>query len=206
MTARCAQCGHDAAQHVREAAAKVASRYRVPTARVHELLVLWWEKSILWACDSEHPAKRKMRDLRVIIATLHVLASNGPPDEASSLTLRAGAQVPVEIAARGVGLAVRSEVPQHMWEAWAEPQFDRAGHEAPVQLHSNCPKAAPMVQALLKEGLMEEAQLRGKRNAQVFVKHKSDTNSGRVVGLRRLPLAGNHLPMESDIVRRLLLK
>ena len=63
MTARCAQCGHNVAQHLQEAAAKVASWYRVPTARVHELLVRWWEKSILWAWDNEHPVERKMRDL-----------------------------------------------------------------------------------------------------------------------------------------------
>ena len=106
-----------------------------------------------------------MRDLRLIIATLHVLASNRPPDEASSPTLRAGAQVPVDIAARGVRPAGRVEVPRHMWEAGADPQFDRAGHELPVHPHSNCLKAATMVQALLKEGLMEEEQPGDQPNA-----------------------------------------
>ena len=188
MTAWCAQCGHDVAQHLREAAAKVASRYRVPTARVHELLVRWWEKSILWAWDSEHLGERKMRDLRLIIATLHVLASNGLPDEASSPTLQVGVQVPVEIAARVVRPASRVEVPRHMWKAWACPQFDRAGRNAPVQPHSNCLKAAAMVQALLKEGLMEEAQPGDEPDTQVFVKHKSDTKAALVTNL----VAFNH--------------
>ena len=159
-------------------------------ARGSDLLVKWWETSILWAWDNEHPVEHKTRDLRLIIAALHVLATNGPPDEASSPTLRAGVQAPVsvETAAKGVGPARRVELPRHMWDAWVDPQFDWAGRNAPTKPHSNCPKAAAMVRALVKEGLMEEAQLGDRPNAHVFVKHKSDTKAALIMNM----VAFNH--------------
>ena len=75
-----------------------------------------------------------------------------------------------------------------MWEAWADPHFDHAGHDAPVQPHSNCLKAAAMVRALMKEGLMEEAQPGDRPNARVLVKHKSDTKAALIMNL----VAFNH--------------
>ena len=104
----------------------------MPTTRVRGLLVQWWEKSVLWVWDSTHPVERKMQDLNLTIDALHVLATNGPPDEASSPTLRASAHMSLETAAQGVGPAGWAEVPQHMWEAWADPHFDRAGRAAPT--------------------------------------------------------------------------
>ena len=45
-----------------------------------------------------------------------------------------------------------------------------------------------MVQALLKEGLMEEAQPGDQPNAQVFIKHNSDTKAALIMNL----VAFNH--------------
>ena len=110
----------------------MASRYRVATARVSGLLVQWWEKSVLWAWHNTRPVERKMRDRNLAIEALHVLTTNGPPDEASSPTVWASAQVSLETAAKGVGPAGWVEVPQHMWDTWANPHFDQAGRPAPT--------------------------------------------------------------------------
>ena len=126
---------------------------------------------------------RRMRDLNLAIDALHVLASNGPLEDANSPTLRAGEHVSLDTAARGVGPAGRVEVPQHMWDAWADPHFERAGRTAPTQPHSNCPKAAAMVRALVKDGLMEMAGPRDTPNAQVFVKYKSELKAALIMNM-----------------------
>ena len=153
----------------------------MPTARVSGLLVQRWEKSVLWAWVSTHLVERKMQDPNLAIDALHVLATNGPPDEASSPMLRAGKRVSLETGAKGVGPAGWMEVPH-------DPHFDRAGGAAPTRPHSTCPKAAAMVQALVKEGLMERAGPGDQPNAQVFVKHKFETKAALIMNV----VAFNH--------------
>ena len=52
-----------------------------------------------------------------------------------------------------------------MWEAWADPHFERPERRAPTHRHSNCLKAVAMVQSLVKEGLMGMAGPGDKPNA-----------------------------------------
>ena len=70
-----------------------------------------------------------------------------------------------------------------MWEARADPHFERPERRAPTQRHSNCLKAVAMVQSLVKEGLMGMAGPGDKPNAQVFVQYKSELKAALIMNM-----------------------
>ena len=62
--------------------------------------------------------------------TLHHLETHGPPDEASSLQLRDGDAVNIELAGRGMSPAGSVYVPDDLRAQWTYPHFQQAGETA----------------------------------------------------------------------------
>ena len=156
---KCAQCSAEWAAHLDQAGRLFSSHKRVPYVETCHLLHLWWSEVTRWVCDRPSFLNSHIdHDLSLAESFLHHLATLGPPDSASSPHLGSKDDVTLETAAKGIGPVGSVHVSPDLWDTWADPLFEATGHHAPSQPPTACPKAAAMLRALLRDGLLAPTQ------------------------------------------------
>ena len=154
----------------------------MPYVGTRHLLHLWWSEVTKWVCDRHGFVDSHIdRDVSLAESVLHHLATSRPPDSASSPHLGSKDDVTLETTAKGIGPTGSVHIRPDLWDTWADPLFEAAGHHAPSQPPTACPKAAAMIRALFHDGLLVPTQ--DPANGQVFVKYKSQQKAALIVNM-----------------------
>ena len=155
--------------------------------KVLTLLRSWLSTSAGWIMVPGRPPHSD--DFERLLTILHILHSEAftLPDHQSSDTSPGPSiptQVPLSLAAQGIGPTGCVQIPPHIWMECAPGGLLLADARTPSQKPSNCPLVQAMLDALLAAGLV--TILPGLPNAEVFVKPKNQRKAALIINMRAL--------------------
>ena len=173
--------------HVRGASLQLAARLNTRPTQVLPLLRDWLSTTAGWMRGFTSPPHPD--DLDRLLTILHILHSEARtlPDHTSSDSSPSAyvpTQVPLSVAAKGVGPTGCVQIPPHIWMECAPGGLLLADARTPAQKPSNCPLVQAMLDALLAAGLV--AIHPGLPNAEVFVKPKTQQKAALIINMRAL--------------------
>ena len=135
-------------------------------AMAKSLLHMWWAEVHRWVLDKPNVSPD---NVSLLHATLHHMATHGPPDVALLPHLGDRESVTIQLAPREYGQAGSVSVPNHLWAQWADPHFSAVGACAPSWSASS--KMADLLLRLHADDLLHKSLL--SPTTRAFVKYKS---------------------------------